>query len=247
MGEGQDKPTAFDFERMFLGTDTDWLFLLEIAFRTSIIYIFALVLIRFLGKRGQSRLSPFEFVIIIALGSATGDPMFYPDVPILHAMIVISLVVVFTRVLFQVAEINEGIERFLESETACLVADGIVDTSALKRENIAHDELMTALREAGVENLGQVRRTYLEPSGNVSTFLFPPRDTRPGLPVYPVCDDLHPAVLAARSSVPDTGIYACRRCGCTRSFAAGTDFPSCTICGNQEWSPASQAPDTSAR
>ena len=90
-------------------------------------------------------------------------------------MIVISLVVVFTRVLVQVAEINAGIERFLESETACLVADGIVDTSALKRENIAHDELMTALREAGVENLGQVRRTYLEPSGNVSTFLFPPR------------------------------------------------------------------------
>jgi uncharacterized membrane protein YcaP (DUF421 family) len=246
MGEEQ-KPSAFDLERMFLGTETDWLFLLEIAVRTSIIYVFALLFVRFLGKRGQGRLSPFEFVIIIALGSATGDPMFYPDVPIFHAMIVIALVVLFTRILFQVSEWSETFENFVESRPACLVSDGIVRVPELRRENIAHDELMTALREAGIENLGQVRRSYLEPSGNISTFLFAPRETRQGLPIYPGCDDLHPLILAADQPVPDTGVYACRQCGTTRSLAAGTSFPACTNCGDLEWSPATQAPDTSRR
>ncbi len=43
---------------------------------------FALVL-RLMGKRGNRSLSPFANVVIIALGSATGDSMFYPQVPLI--------------------------------------------------------------------------------------------------------------------------------------------------------------------
>ena len=46
-----------------------------------------------LGKRGMGELSPFELVIIVALGSAVGDPMFYADVPLVHGIIVITVVV----------------------------------------------------------------------------------------------------------------------------------------------------------
>jgi uncharacterized membrane protein YcaP (DUF421 family) len=54
-------------------------------------YLYALLLVRLLGKRGMGQLAPFDFVIIIALGSAVGYPMFYPDVPVLHAMAAITV------------------------------------------------------------------------------------------------------------------------------------------------------------
>ena len=41
-------------------------------------------------------------------------------------------------------------------------------TEALDREDLSQDELFMRLREKGVESLSNVRRAYLEPSGNVS-------------------------------------------------------------------------------
>jgi hypothetical protein len=67
---------GFDLERMFIGEFSPVL-LAEIAVRTVVMYVYALAVVRFIGKRGLGQVTPFEFVIVIALGSATGDPMFY--------------------------------------------------------------------------------------------------------------------------------------------------------------------------
>ena len=72
-----DPVTAFDFGRMLFG-DEPPLFLLEIAFRTVVIYVYTLVLIRWIGSRSIAQLSLVEFLLVIALGSAVGDAMFYP-------------------------------------------------------------------------------------------------------------------------------------------------------------------------
>jgi uncharacterized membrane protein YcaP (DUF421 family) len=69
---------TFDLARILLGR-LPWLYLAEILLRTTIVYFFALFVVRTIGKRGMGQLAPFDFVIIIALGSAVGDPMFYPD------------------------------------------------------------------------------------------------------------------------------------------------------------------------
>ena len=52
-------------------------FLFEIAFRTFLMFILVLILLRLTGKRSIKQLSIFEIVMIIALGSAAGDPMIY--------------------------------------------------------------------------------------------------------------------------------------------------------------------------
>ncbi|MBN9165362.1 MAG: hypothetical protein BGO98_30195 [Myxococcales bacterium 68-20] len=58
------------------------LFLVEVALRTTIIFVYTLPLLRLLGKRGVAQLSLFQVTIIIGLGSAVGDPMFQADVPL---------------------------------------------------------------------------------------------------------------------------------------------------------------------
>ena len=54
------------------------------------------------------------------------------------------------------------------STPVLLVRDGVGLTEASDREDLSQDELFMRLREKGVESLGNVRRAYLEPSGNVS-------------------------------------------------------------------------------
>ena len=73
----EDPIVPFDLMRMFFGTDPA-LFYLEIVFRTFVIYAYALLLIRWVGGRGIAQMSVVEFLLVIALGSAVGDAMFYP-------------------------------------------------------------------------------------------------------------------------------------------------------------------------
>ena len=66
---------VFDWNRILIN-DLPYFFLLEVVLRTAVMFAFLLVALRFTGQRGVKQLSIFEIVIIIAMGSAAGDPMF---------------------------------------------------------------------------------------------------------------------------------------------------------------------------
>jgi uncharacterized membrane protein YcaP (DUF421 family) len=174
----------FDPIRMLVG-DFSWGFTLEIILRTVIMYAYTLAIVRVLGKRGLGHLSPFELVIIVALGSSVGDPMFYADVPLVHGFIVITVVVAMQRVLQEITERSPRWEQFLESRARQLVKGGIVDAEALDREGLSETELFSALREREVEHLGQVRLAYLEPSGVITVFKVNEEQVSPGRSVLP--------------------------------------------------------------
>ena len=158
-----------EFDRIFLG-DLSLELVLEIVLRTAFMYLYTFGLVRLLGKRGLGQLSPFELVIIVALGSAVGDPMFYADVPLAHGIVVISVVVALQRILVKVTERNKGLERLIESVPVLLVRDGVLIQEALDKEDLSENEVLMGLRDKGVEFLGEVRRAYLEPSGHISVF-----------------------------------------------------------------------------
>src|SRR5687768_736421 len=99
----------FDFPRIFFG-DAPTLFLLEIVFRTLIMYSYTVFLLRLLGKRGMGQLSMLELAIIISFGSAVGDPMVGYDIPIVHGMLAITVVAIFQILLERFININRKVE-----------------------------------------------------------------------------------------------------------------------------------------
>jgi len=158
---------SFDLHRIFLG-DLPGAFYLEIVLRTAVMFLFALALIRTLGKRSLGQLSIFDFVIIIALGSAVGDPMFYEDVPLLYGMVVVAVVVALERALALLTSRQARVERMVDSSPTVLVRDGVVDYKALRHELMSVSELFQALRANGVVQLDDVALAVLEPSGHIS-------------------------------------------------------------------------------
>src|SRR5690606_16984267 len=110
---------------MFFGDESP-LFLLEIVIRTSIIYVYTLVLLRWLGSRTIGQLSTVEFLLVIALGSAVGDAMFYPDVPLIHARLVITVVVVANKGLDFIGGRSMRAERLIDGNPIEAIRDGVV-------------------------------------------------------------------------------------------------------------------------
>ncbi|MES2931820.1 MAG: YetF domain-containing protein [Patescibacteria group bacterium] len=170
--------------RMFLGTQPP-LFLLEVVFRTVVMYSYMLFAARFLGKRGTGQLTVFDFIVVILLGSAVGDPMFYDDVPLLHGIIVITIVVLVERALNHFTNRNVKLEEFIESTPALLVKDGVILHEALAKEAISLPELMMELRDKGIRNTGEVECAYLEPSGRMSVFTVAEGKETFGEPTFP--------------------------------------------------------------
>ena len=175
---GQEDHQPLDLERIFLGDDFALLFLVEILFRTFFMYVSALLLVRFIGKRGLGQLSPFEFLVVIAMGSAAGDPMFYPEIPLINGVLVLAGVVFLEKTLIMLSGRNQKLEHFIESVPALLVQDGAVIEDHIREEGLARDELMMKLRERGIANLAEVHLAYLEPSGALSIFRVEDRPRR---------------------------------------------------------------------
>lgn len=230
-----------DFERMFIGNEPP-LFLVEVALRTTIIFVYTLFLLRVLGKRGVAQLSLFEVTIIIGLGSAVGDPMFQADVPLVHAMVVIAVIVLLYRLFMALVRKSEGFERFVEGEPSCLVSEGRLELKALDKERLSQEELFEILRGAGITQLGEVKRAFIEQGGTVSVFAFAPHHVRPGLPIVPPWDIDEPPMFGPRDADAAPGDYACATCGERTTRGSASPLPSCPRCKGGRWTHALTAP-----
>ena len=226
-----------DLGRMFFG-DEPPLFLVEVALRTTIIFVYTLFLLRVLGKRGVAQLSLFEVTIIIGLGSAVGDPMFQADVPLVHAMLVIAIIVALYRLFMTFVRKSERFERFAEGEPSSIVADGHIELRALEKERISQEELFEILRGSGISQLGEVKYAFLEQSGTLSVFAFPPRHVKPGLPIVPPWDIEEPRSFLAGKDVTLPGDYACMRCGAVVRCETASAPRACTRCNGERWTDA---------
>jgi uncharacterized membrane protein YcaP (DUF421 family) len=179
-----DPVIPLDLNRMFLGEHPP-LFFVEIVVRVILIYGFSVVALRYMGKRGVRQLTPFEFIVIIALGSATGDSMFYPEVPILYAWLVIAAMVALDTLVANLQSRSKRVNAFMEGLPRLVIHEGRILEGELAAESLRVDELLSRLREKNIPNTGQIRYAFLEPSGNLGIILHEPSDQRPGRDTVP--------------------------------------------------------------
>lgn len=217
---------VFEWERVLIN-DLPYMFLLEVLFRTTIMFFFLVVALRFTGKRGVKQLSIFEIVIIIAMGSAAGDPMFYEDVGILPALCVFAVVIASYRLVTWLTGKSRWFEYLLEGRTELLIENGVFSVLKFEKEDIAQDEFFSELRHRSIDHLGQIRYAFLEPSGNISVYFFPDDEVRPGLPVIPSLFNLK------SRTIPKAGLFACANCGATQDLTPGQ--ATCPVCHKEEW------------
>ncbi|MFZ3583307.1 DUF421 domain-containing protein [Loktanella sp. DJP18] len=232
-----DPVIPFDLARMFFGTDPI-LFYLEIVFRTCVVYAYALILIRWVGGRGIGQMSAVEFLLVIALGSAVGDAMFYPDVPLFQAMLVITVVVSINKLLDLLIYRYSAAEKFVDGETVEIIRNGVINVRSLRRTRIGKNELFASLREQGVVNLGEVRKAYLESSGRFS--VFQSTHAQSGLPIEPAWDVCPPPTYDPGTAVNGKAL-ACCNCGVVISPPVKVPT-ACLQCGGIVWTSAIVAP-----
>lgn len=223
---------GFNWKEFLLGGE-EWSFVPEVLFRTLIMFCIILIGLTILGKRGVKQLSVFELVVIIGLGSAAGDPMFYKDVGVIPAIIVFVIVIsLYSWVTHWVGK-NKKIERLIEGKPVCLVEEGKFAVDNFQKEALGQDEFFAELRLNGVSHLGQVERAIIETNGGVSVFFYEDSEIKYGLPILPGSLD------AQTKKIEKAGYYACVFCGNTEKLEP-LNSHTCPVCKKDKWVPASR-------
>ncbi|SNC74664.1 Uncharacterized membrane protein YcaP, DUF421 family [Hymenobacter gelipurpurascens] len=227
--------TPFDWNRILFSDDAPPLFLLEVALRCVATYLLMLGALRVTGRRGVRQLSIFELSIILGLGSAAGDAMLYHDTPLLYAAVVFAVVTALYLLFNWLTEKFPGFSDWLEGKPVLLVADGQIQLKNFRSQNLTQKELFGELRQLQVEHLGQVRRAYIEATGNMSIYFFEEQEpVRPGLPIWPE------RVAETHRRAEEAGRHACACCGHVQELPRG-GTAKCPVCQEEEWVPACEA------
>ena len=219
--------SGFNWKEILLGSE-NWAFLLEVVFRSFIMFCIIVISLRILGKRGVKQLSIFELVVIIGLGSAAGDPMFYKDVGLLPGIIVFLMVISLYRLIMYMIGKNKRFEKLVEGEPVCLISEGKFSIDNFKKETLAQDEFFAELRMQGVMHLGQVELGIIETTGNISLFFYEEKEIKYGLPILPALFNNPTKKISGKD------FYSCTFCGYTEKPKATNELI-CPTCERKEW------------
>lgn len=214
-----------DFIKILLA-DTTFTFAAEIVLRSVLMYFLIILVLRFSGKRGVRQLSIFEIAIILSLGSAAGDAMFYEEVPIIHAVIVFAVIMALYRLTTYLMMKSDAIETVLEGRPIYIVKNGLLIVEDIKQEKYSYDEFFAEMRQKKIEHLGQVKMALLETDGCLSVIPYSKENIKWGLPLFP--DEYK---IADHHNIDH--FYSCMLCGQTQRLNHLKE--ECPRCQNTKW------------
>ncbi len=106
------------------------------------------------------------------MGSAVGDAMLYPSIPLAVAISVITLIAAFQKLYVYIGIKNSNVRKVTHPRVLKLVQDGKLLKENFIVDEIDKNEVFMLLREAGIKYLSEVEYAYYEQSGRLSVFKY---------------------------------------------------------------------------
>ncbi|WP_368639413.1 YetF domain-containing protein [Castellaniella ginsengisoli] len=141
---------------------------LEIVARGSLMYWCIFVLLRVAGRRDIGSLGVADMLVLVLIADAAQNGMAGEYTSVADGVILVGVIVGWTVLIDRVVYSIPALSKALSLNHICLVRDGALIRSNLRREAITEEELMGELRQQGIDRLALVRRAYIEADGNIS-------------------------------------------------------------------------------
>lgn len=142
--------------------------LINIALRTSVIYLLVLAGVRLSGKREVGQMTPFDLTLLLLLSNSVQNAMTGPDTSLLGGMVTATVLLVMNYLIADVSGANRRFRKFIQGQPSMLIHDGEVIEAHMAKEHVSMDELERALREHGISDYHQVAIGVLEVDGSLS-------------------------------------------------------------------------------
>ena len=162
--------------------DIDWhsafvptISIAEIILRGTIMYLGIFTILRFVLKREAGTIGMSDLLMMVLLADAAQNAMAseYKSVP--EGLILVSTIIFWNFALDWLGYRFAGFRRFVHPPAILLVKDGHMLRRQMQKEMITAEELLSQVREQGVETIEEVKSAHLETDGKISVI---PRESK---------------------------------------------------------------------
>ena len=145
--------------------------------RTVILYVFAIISLRIMGKRQIGELQPSDLVVTLLISQIISIPIQDTDIPLVNTIIPILLLIGF-EILTSVFNMKSiKFRSFMHGHPVVIINDGVLNQKLLKELRFTLDDLLESLRQKDIFDISQVQYAIVETNGQLSVLLKAEYDT----------------------------------------------------------------------
>jgi len=153
--------------------------LVIIGFRTILLYVFILIILRLMGKREVGELSVIDVVVFVIMAEVVAVAVESPDKKLSHSIFPVLLLLGIQLLTSLFSLKSKKFRDVVDGDPTLIIQDGVIQEEQMRKQRYNLDDLFQQLREQQIGSIREVAYAYLEPSGNLSVFTY--ENTQPVL------------------------------------------------------------------
>ena len=140
----------------------------NVIFRTLVLFLALLLMLRLMGKRQIGQLQPYEFALTLIAADLVTTPMANLNTPLLWGILPIYVLLLVGLLLSLLSLSSARARRWICGKPRVLIDQGLIMKASLRAVRYTLNDLLEQLRAQGIFDPGQVYYAILETNGEIS-------------------------------------------------------------------------------
>lgn len=141
---------------------------MDIVLRATAMFAVIYLLLRLLGKRELSQITPFEMIVLIVIGDLTQQGVTHNDTSLTGATLAILTFAFWGLTLSWITYLWPQAERVLDGRPRVIIRNGELIDGNMRGDRLTINEVCSEMRLAGIAHIHDVAWAILEPHGKIS-------------------------------------------------------------------------------
>jgi uncharacterized membrane protein YcaP (DUF421 family) len=140
----------------------------EIIIRGSITYLALFLLMRFVLKREAGSVGTADLLMVVLIADAAQNAMSSGYKSITEGVVLVCTIMFWNFAIDWASYHSPSLRRILQPQPLILVKNGRMNRHNMRKELITKEDLLSELREQGVDDLSLVKEARIEEDGHFS-------------------------------------------------------------------------------
>jgi uncharacterized membrane protein YcaP (DUF421 family) len=138
--------------------------------RATVAYWVLLFVLRLLGRRAASQLSPFELIVMFLLGGMSIQAIVSDDRSLFTAVMGILTIALNHFAVSAIKQRYITFRKLVDGTPIVVAQEGVVQERLLHGLRMVKEDLMAAARQKGMTSLDEVRLAIVERDGSITLY-----------------------------------------------------------------------------
>ncbi|AQS53623.1 hypothetical protein BW727_101256 [Jeotgalibaca dankookensis] len=127
-----------------------------------------LLVVRLLGKKSMSEITPFDLIYTLVLGGILEESIYDDAVNTGHLLFAIGLWAIMIYLIEQFVQKNDKVNKWVKGEPAVLIRNSKLNVKEITKNHIEMEQLRAMLRQEQCFSLENAKHVILETAGQIS-------------------------------------------------------------------------------